>query len=145
MENKKQSRIVFIGNISPTVADYDISTETLKLLATIKAATKVDENVEHNEENPVNWDKEEASLWLNLSCDVDISLKNSLSGWQLLRLSEKEFISFITSNSSVDSITGSLIHEEIWQVYADCRNKERDKKLRIKAKFETKVSKLKCY
>ena len=143
MESMKQSRIVLVGNISPTVTDFDISCETLKLLANIKASKKVDESLNQDEENPVNWDKEEANLWLKLSCDVDIDPRSTLSGWQLLRLTETEFVSFLTSKSSVDSITARLVHQEIWQVYTDCRRREKEKKLRRRATFQTKVVLLK--
>ena len=139
VESRKQSRIVLVGNISPTIKDFDISCDTLKLLATIKAATKVDETLDHDEENPVNWDQEEANLWLKLSCDVDIDAKSTLSGWQLLRLTETEFVSFLASKSSVDSGTARLVQQEIWQVYLDCRKTDREKKIRRKAKFVTKV------
>jgi hypothetical protein len=97
VESMKQSRIVLVGNISPTVTDFDISCETLKLLATIKASKKVDETLNQDEGNPVNWDQEEANLWLKLSCDVDVEPKSTLSGWQLLRMTETEFVSFLTS------------------------------------------------
>ena len=139
VENTKQSRIVVVGNISPTVTDFDISCDTLKLLTTIKAAKKVDESLPHDDENPVNWDKEEVKLWLELSCDVDIASTSTMSGWQLLRMTQSEFVSFLTNNSSVDTITARLVHQEIWQVYNDCRNKEKEKKIRRKATFRTKV------
>ena len=128
-----------VGNISPTIKDFDISCDTLKLLATIKAATKEDETLDHDEENPVNWDQEEANLWLKLSCDVDIDAKSTLSGWQLLRLTETEFVSFLASKSSVDSVTARLVQQEIWIVYLECRKTDREKKIRRKAKFVTKV------
>ena len=140
VESMKQSRIVLVGNISPTVTDFDISCETLKLLATIKASKKVDESLNQDEENPVNWDQEEANLWLKLSCDVDIDPNSTLSGWQLLRLTETEFVSFLTSKSSVDRITARLVHQEIWQVYTDCRRREKEKNLRRRATFQTKVN-----
>ena len=130
---------MLVGNISPTVPDFDISCDTLKVLATIKAAKKVDETLDHDDENPVNWDQEEANLWLKLTCDVDIDLKSTLSGWQLLRLTETEFVSFLTSKSSVDSVTARLVQQEIWQVYTDCMRRDREKRLRRRATFQTKV------
>ena len=56
IESGRQSRIVLLGNISPYVEDIDTSMDTLKFLATVKAASKEEENVKHPEENPVNWD-----------------------------------------------------------------------------------------
>ena len=139
IESARQSRVVLVGNISPTGEHFETSTDTLKLLATIKAASKEDENVTHPEENPVNWDCYEVNMWLRLTHDLDIDPCYLLSGWQLLRLTRKEFVQFILSKTSVSCETAGQIWEDLWQLYSSCRRKEGDRKLNRKEQFQTKV------
>ena len=54
----------------------------------MKAANREQKNVHHDEENPVNWGKEEVDSWLQLMWP-QLTPRNpvsQLSGWQLLRL-----------------------------------------------------------
>ena len=139
IESGRQSRVVLVGNISPTVEDFETSTDTLKLIATIKAATKEEENVKHPEENPVNWDCYEVNMWLRLTHDLDIDPEDLLSGWQLLRLTRKEFVQFILSKTSVSCETAGQIWADLWQLYTSCMRKEQERKLSKKEKFQTKV------
>jgi len=143
--SSRQSRVVLVGHISPTVADFETTTDTLKQLAAIKAAIKMEENVKHPEENPVNWDGYEVNMWLRLTHELDIDEEDLLSGWQLLRLTRKEFVQFILSKTSISCETAGQIRTDLWQLYTSCRRKEEDRKLSQKEQFKTKDLPKKSY
>jgi hypothetical protein len=135
IESGRQSRVVLLGNISPYVEDVDTSTDMLKFLATVKAASKEEENVKHPEENPVNWDCYEVNMWLRLTHDLDIDPDDLLPGWQLLRLTRKEFVQFVLSKTSASCDTAWQIWVDLWQLYVSCREKKRQRKLSRKEMF----------
>ena len=74
-------QILLVGSLSPCVEDLHSSIETLgyylklghfalvalgRFLSSVKMANREQKNVEHDEENPVNWGKEEVDSWLQL-------------------------------------------------------------------------------
>ena len=139
IESGRQSRVVLLGNISPSVVDFDTSNDTLEFLASVKAASKEEEDVKHPQENPVNWDCYEVNMWLRLTHDLDIDPDDLLSGWQLLRLTRKEFVQFVLSKTSASCDTTWEIWADLWLLYVSCREKERQRKLSRKKMFQTKV------
>ena len=142
IKSGRQSRVVLLENISPSVVDFDTLSVMLKLLTSVKAASKVEENVKHPEENPVNWDCYEVNMWLRLTHDLDIDPDDLLSGRQLLRFTRKEFVQFVLRKTSASCDTAWQIWTDLWQLYVSCREKERQRELSRKEKFQTKVRRL---
>merc|ERR1711974_186409 len=67
VERMRQTKaILLVGSLSPCVEDLHSSMETLGFLSSVKMANREQKNVQHDEENPVNWGKEEVDSWLQL-------------------------------------------------------------------------------
>jgi len=136
VERMRQTKILLVGSLSPCVEDLHSSIETLGFLSSVKMANREQKNVEHDEENPVNWGKEEVDSWLQLQWP-QLGPRNpvsQLSGWQLLRLTVTQFLALCGSQVGLEEAL--QVYAAFWQLYLEARTTTAVRDEQKKPKFQ---------
>jgi len=136
VERMRQTKILLVGSLSPCVEDLHTSMETLGLLSSVKMGNREQKNVDHDEENPVNWGKEELDSWLQLHWP-QLGPRNpvsQLSGWQLLRLTVTQFLALCGSQVGVEEAL--QVYSAFWQLYLEARTNTAARDEHKKPKFQ---------
>ena len=105
----------------------------------MKAANREQKNVHHDEENPVNWGKEEVDSWLQLMWP-QLTPRNplsQLSGWQLLRLTRAQLVE--VCGHQVAREDAIQVHLTFWQLYLEARAVASARTEHARPKFHTGV------
>jgi len=136
VERMRQTKILLVGSLSPCVEDLHSSMETLGFLSSVKMANREQKNIVHDEENPVNWGKEEVDSWLQLQWP-QLGPRNpvsQLSGWKLLRLTMTQFLALCRSQVGVEEAL--QVYSAFWQLYLDARTTTTARESQKKPKFQ---------